>query len=116
MFQESFKNNSINKILSELKKYAKDKKKYAEFIDKFGIPLKEGLYQDMDHREDLLELVRFKSTTEEGYVSLAEYAGRIKSDQKSIYYITGENEDDLKKVKDMINKLNTRIKGMAGLE
>ena len=50
----------------------------------------------MDHREDLLELVRFKSTTEEGYVSLAEYAGRIKSDQKSIYYITGENEDDLK--------------------
>ena len=43
---------------------AKDKKKYAEFVDQFGIPLKEGLYQDIDHREDLLELVRFKSTTE----------------------------------------------------
>ena len=90
------KNNSIKKILSELIKYAKDKKKYTEFIDTFGIPLKEGLHQDMDNREDLLELVRFKSTTEAGYVSLAEYAGRMKPDQKGIYYITGDNEDNLK--------------------
>ena len=90
------KNNSVKKILSELLKYAKDKKKYTEFIDKFGIPIKEGLYQDMDHREDLLELVRFKSTSEKGYVSLAEYTGRMKSKQKSIYYIIGENEDNLK--------------------
>ncbi len=90
------KNNSVKKILSELLKYAKDKKKYTEFIDKFGIPLKEGLYQDMDHREDLLELVRFKSNSEKGYVSLAEYAGRMKPDQKNIYYITGDNEDSLK--------------------
>ena len=90
------KNNSVKKILSELIKYAKDKKKYADFIDQFGIPIKEGLYQDMDHREDLLELVRYKSTTETGYVSLAEYAGRMKPDQKSIYYITGDNENSLK--------------------
>ena len=90
------KNNSVKKILSELIKYSKEKKKYAAFIDQFGIPLKEGLYQDMDHREDLLELVRFKSTTEEGYVSFSEYAGRMKADQKSIYYITGDNETNLK--------------------
>ena len=50
----------------------------------------------MDHREDLLELVRFKSTTEEGYVSFSEYAGRMKADQKSIYYLTGDNETNLK--------------------
>ena len=86
----------MKKILSELLKYAKDKKKYTDFIDKFGIPIKEGLYQDQDHREDLLELVRFKSTTETDYVSLAEYAGRMKPDQKSIFYITGDNEDNLK--------------------
>ena len=90
------KNNSVKKILSELLKYAEDKKKYADFFDQFGIPVKEGLYQDMDHREDLLELVRYKSTTETGYVSLAEYAGRMKPDQKSIYYITGDNENSLK--------------------
>ena len=90
------KNNSVKKILSELLKYSEDKKKYTDFIDKFGIPIKEGLYQDHDNRDDLLELVRFKSTTEDGYVSLAEYADRMKSDQKNIYYITGDNEATLK--------------------
>ena len=90
------KNNSVKKILSELLKYSEDKKKYTDFIDKFGIPIKEGLYQDHDNRDDLLELVRFKSTTEDGYVSLAEYVGRMKSDQKNIYYITGDNEATLK--------------------
>ena len=90
------KNNSVKKILSELLKYSEDKKKYTDFIDKFGIPIKEGLYQDHDNRDDLLELVRFKSTTEDGYVSLAEYAGRIKTDQKAIYYIVGDDEATLK--------------------
>jgi len=90
------KNNSVKKILSELLKYSEDKKKYTDFIDKFGIPIKEGLYQDHDNRDDLLELVRFKSTTEDGYVSLAEYASRIKNDQKAIYYIVGDDEATLK--------------------
>ena len=90
------KNNSVKKILSELLKYSEDKKKYTDFIDKFGIPIKEGLYQDHDNRDDLLELVRFKSTTEDGYVSLAEYANRMKNDQKAIYYIVGDDEATLK--------------------
>ena len=90
------RNNSVKKILSELIKYSQDKKKYTDFIDKFGIPIKEGLYQDHDNREDLLELVRFKSTTEDGYVSLSEYCVRMKADQKNIYYITGDNEANLK--------------------
>ena len=90
------RNNSVKKILSELIKYSQDKEKYTDFIDKFGIPIKEGLYQDHDNREDLLELVRFKSTTEDGYVSLSEYCARMKADQKNIYYITGDNETNLK--------------------
>ena len=90
------RNNSVKKILSELIKYSEDKEKYTDFIDKFGIPIKEGLYQDHDNREDLLELVRFKSTTEDGYVSLSEYCARMKADQKNIYYITGDNEVNLK--------------------
>ena len=90
------RNNSVKKILSELIKYSEDKEKYTDFIDKFGIPIKEGLYQDHDNREDLLELVRFKSTTEDGYVSLSEYCARMKADQKNIYYLTGDNEANLK--------------------
>ena len=46
------KNNSVKKILSELLKYSEDKKKYTDFIDKFGIPIKEGLYQDHDNRDE----------------------------------------------------------------
>lgn len=90
------KTNSVKKILSEIKKFSKDKKKYAGFIDQFGIPMKEGLYQDRDHKDELLELVRYKSTTTEGYVSFEEYVSRMKSDQKNIYYITGTNEENLK--------------------
>jgi len=90
------RNNSVKKILSELIKYSQDKEKYTDFIDKFGVPIKEGLYQDHDNREDLLELVRFKSTKEDGYVSLSEYCARMKADQKNMYYITGDNEANLK--------------------
>ena len=43
-----------------------------------------------------MELVRFKSTKEDGYVSLSEYCTRMKADQKNIYYITGDNEANLK--------------------
>ncbi|HOA07577.1 MAG TPA: molecular chaperone HtpG, partial [Spirochaetota bacterium] len=42
------------------------------------------------------ELVRFKSTKREGYVSFAEYVSSMNSDQKSIYYITGGTEENLK--------------------
>ncbi len=105
------KNNSVKKILSEILKYAKDKKKYTKFIDTFGIPLKEGLYQDTDNRDDLLELVRFKSTTEDGYVSLTEYTSRMKPEQKNIYYITGDNESNLKNspLLEMYNDKNIEV-------
>ena len=97
MVLAKIRNNSVKKILSELAKYAKkDKNKYAEFIDQFGVPIKEGLYQDRDHRDELLELVRYKSSTEIGYISLAEYTSRMKKDQKSIFYLTGSSEDNLK--------------------
>ncbi len=90
------RNNSVKKIISELNDLAKDKKKYAEFWHEFGRPIKEGVYQDHDHKEALLELMRFKSTKAEGLTSLAEYVDRMATDQKYIYYITGENEEALR--------------------
>ena len=44
----------------------------------------------------MTELLRFKSTKEEDLVSLREYVGRMREDQKSIYYITGQNQVSLK--------------------
>lgn len=90
------RSNSVKKILSEFETLSKDKEKYADFYKEFGKPLKEGLYQDFENRETLTELVRFKSTKREGYVSFAEYVSSMNSDQKSIYYITGGTEENLK--------------------
>jgi len=90
------KSNSVKKILSELTALTKKKDKYLEFYDQYGRLLKEGAYQDFENRDTLLELLKFKSSKTDDYTSLAEYVDRMKEDQKSIYYITGENEASLR--------------------
>lgn len=88
---------SVKKILGELARIAKDEEKlYEEFIQQFGRPLKEGLYSDFANRDELLELVRFKSSKEEGFTSLADYKERMQDDQKAIYYLTGGKEETLR--------------------
>ncbi|SVA13793.1 uncharacterized protein METZ01_LOCUS66647, partial [marine metagenome] len=90
------RSNSVKKILGKLKTIAEDKEKYIQFYEQFGRLLKEGVYQDFEHKEALTELLRFKSTNEEGLVSLREYVDRMDGDQKSIYYITGQNQISLR--------------------
>lgn len=88
---------SVKKLLGEFQKISEQNPDlYAKFIEQYNRPLKEGLYSDYANRDALLELVRFKSSSEDGYVSLASYKERMKSDQKSIYYITGGKEETLK--------------------
>ncbi|MDX9809437.1 MAG: molecular chaperone HtpG [Sphaerochaetaceae bacterium] len=89
---------SVKKILGELKKISEQNPElYTKIIEQFNRPLKEGLYGDYGNRETLLSLVRFKSTTEEGFTSLAAYKSRMKEDQKTIYYLAGGNEEALKR-------------------
>jgi len=90
------KSNSVKKILEKFKTIAKNDKKYSEFYDQFGRLIKEGVYQDFEHKEALTELIRFKSSKEDGYTSLQGYVDRMKKDQKTIYYITGTNESALR--------------------
>ncbi len=92
----NIRNASVKKILSEIGTLSADKKAYSEFWNEYGNPLKEGLYSDFTNKDALLELVRFKSTKEEGLTSFAEYQSRMKPDQKTIYYITGGNESVLR--------------------
>jgi molecular chaperone HtpG len=93
----SIRTASVKKILSELKNVAANQaEQYAKFIANFNRPLKEGLYSDFANRELLLELIRFKSTTVEGFTSLAEVKSRMKEGQKSLYYITGGDESLLR--------------------
>ena len=92
----SIKNASVKKILGELKNLAKKEEEYNEFIDQYNRPLKEGVYSDYANKEELQELVRFKSTSVEGWTSLSAYVDRMTEDQKGIYYITGDNETTLR--------------------
>jgi molecular chaperone HtpG len=93
----SIRNASVKKVLGELKSLSENNpEKFNLFVAEYNRPMKEGLYSDFTNRETLLELVRFKSTTEDGYISLASYKERMKEDQKSIYYITGGSEETLR--------------------
>ncbi len=88
---------SVKKLLSEFARIAeKEPDQYKEFIEQFNRPLKEGLYGDFENRDALLDLVRYKSTTQEGYTSLAAYKERMQPEQKAIYYITGGKEETLR--------------------
>ncbi len=90
------KKSSVKKILNELKKLKnKDFDKYLKFYNLFGKVLKEGIYSDFENKELILDLLLFK-TTKRDNVSFKEYKEKMKEDQKSIYYITGEDEILLK--------------------
>ncbi len=90
---ESIKKSSVKKILGELKKLqSKDREKYTEFYKTFGRVLKEGLYGDFENKDTLLDLAMFKSSKRDGLITLKEYKEAMQDDQKSIYYITGEEE------------------------
>jgi molecular chaperone HtpG len=90
--------SSVKKLLGEFARIAQEEpEKWLEFVEQYNRPLKEGLYSDYGNREQLLELVRFKSTKAEGWTSLAEYKERMLPDQKAIYYITGDNEQTLRR-------------------
>ncbi len=92
----NIRSNSVKKVLDKLKTIAKNKDKYAQFYEHYGRLIKEGVYQDFEHKDNLTELLRYNSTKDEGLVSFKEYVDRMKDDQKSIYYITGRNQISLR--------------------
>ena len=105
------KSNAVKKILDRLKTIAGNKERYAEFYNQYGRLIKEGVYQDFEHKEALTELLRFKSTKETGLVSLREYVERMRDEQKSIYYITGQNQISLQNspLLEMYNKKDIEV-------
>jgi len=92
----NIRSNSVKKVIDKLKTVAKDKDKYAQFYEHYGRLIKEGVYQDFEHKDNLIELLRYNSTKDEGLVSFKEYVDRMKDDQKFIYYITGRNQISLR--------------------
>ena len=65
-----------NKVLGELKKAAEnDEPAFRKIWEAFGPVIKEGLYEDMERRDQLFEIARFRSTKGD-WVSLKDYVAR----------------------------------------
>ena len=83
------------KIRTELEKMmTADRERYEAFFDAFGLQLKYGLYTEYgSHKDELKDLVLFRTGAERNYVSLKEYTDRMGAEQKAIYYACGETAD-----------------------
>ena len=84
-----------NRVLSELTARAKDAGDYAKFWENFGPVLKEGVWEDAEHRKEVAALLRFRSSAVEGWTSLADYVGRMKPGQEAIYVLVGDDPEML---------------------
>lgn len=89
---EKIKHGLVNRVLKELKKRSKDYDDYKKFWDNFGIVLKEGIYEDFSNREEIASISLFASTHDlTKLTSLDDYISRVQTEQKAIYYITGDD-------------------------
>jgi molecular chaperone HtpG len=81
----------VGKILRELKKVSeKNLDGYKDFWKEYGAVLKEGLYEDAERKEALLDLCRFSTNENESIISLSQYLEKMPETQKDIYYISSE--------------------------
>ncbi len=84
------------KILSELKlELKKSKAEYKKFWHNFGSVLKEGIHEDFANKEGILDLSLFISSKTKELISLEEYLKNKEKNQKEIYYISGDNIENL---------------------
>ena len=82
----------VKRILSELgKKKKKDIEAYQQFWQQFGIVMKEGLYEDLDNREKILDLCLFTSARTGGLISLADYCEAMPEQQDKIFFLSAES-------------------------
>ena len=85
------------KIRTELKKMLNNEREaYEEFFNNFGLQLKFGIYNSYGmNKDDLKDLIMFKSTFENKYVTLEEYVQRVGESQDVIYYACGETVEKI---------------------
>lgn len=84
-----------NRVLTELKNKAKEPEDYNKFWENFGAVLKEGIWEDSEHRTEISALLRFRSSAQDGWTSLPDYVARMQEGQEAIYILVGDNADGL---------------------
>lgn len=88
------------RVVDMLGKLAKsDTDEYASFWREFGATIKEGVIEDQQNNEKLMQLLRFSTTKSESEAqdqSLADYLSRAADGQDKIYYLVGDNYENVK--------------------
>ncbi len=82
------------KIIAEIKKKKdKDIEVFNKLWKEFGAVLKEGIYEDTDHKLDLLGVSKFKSSKGEDEIFLSQYIEGMHKKQTQIFYLAAESLD-----------------------
>ena len=83
----------VLKEILELKKKKPDE--FKDFWRNFGPVVKEGLYEFNDFHDQIFEFSTFNCSEKEEMITLDQYVTDFSNDKKKIYYISGENKENL---------------------
>ena len=86
-----------NRMITELKNQAKDAEAYGRIWENFGAIIKEGAWDDHEHRNEIAPLLRFTSSAHDGLASLPDYVARMREGQEAVYFLAGDSIEVLKR-------------------
>merc|ERR1712225_200715 len=70
---------------------------WSKFYKEFAKNLKMGCYEDDSNRSKISKLLRFQTSKADKDISLDKYLDRMQESQESIYYMSGDNMEVMKK-------------------
>jgi len=86
--------NLVKKCMELFDEISEDKDNFKKFYEQFSKNMKLGIHEDSTNRKKLAEFLRYyTSSSGEEMCSLKDYVSRMKENQNSIYFITGESKE-----------------------